>query len=52
MPITWGTFSYLEPINAETVSEVIAASAERNYIQKTKVLRPDSDEDAIEIRSE
>ena len=52
MPITWGTLGCLEPINAETVSEVITASAEGNYLYTTKVPRPDFDEDASEIGSD
>ena len=52
MPITWETFSCLEPINAETVSEVIAASAEGNYMHTTEASSPDSEEDASEIKSD
>ena len=48
----WGTFSSLEPIDAETVSEVIAASAEGYYMCTTKVQRPDFDEVASEIGSD
>ena len=51
MPITWGKFSFLEPINAVTASDLITASAERNYLYTIKVPRPDSDEDASEIES-
>ena len=46
-----GIFSCLETINAKTMSEVIAVSAEGNYLYTTKVPRPDSDEDASEIGS-
>ena len=51
MPITWGTFNCIEPIDAETVAAVIAASAEGNYFYTTRMPTADSDEDgsAIEV---
>ena len=52
MPITWEKFSCLEPINAETVSDIISSGAERNYMCTTKVTRPDSDEDVSQIGSD
>ena len=52
MPNTWGTFICLETINAETVSEVITASADGNNLYTAKVPRPDSDKDASKFRSD
>ena len=52
MPITWGTFGCLEPINAETMPEGFTESAEGNYLYTTKVPRADYDEDASEIGSD
>ena len=49
MPITWGPFSCLETIDAETVVVVIAASAEGNYLHMTRFLMSGFDEDASEI---
>ena len=52
MLITWGNFSCLEPIDAELVAEVIAVSAAGNYLYKTIVPKPDSDEESSEIESD
>ena len=52
MPITWGIFSCLEQIDAETVAVVITASAKGNYLYTTKVPMSNSDEHAIEIGSD
>ena len=52
MPITWGTFTHLEPISATMISAVIASSAEGNYMYTTKAPGPDSEEDSSEIWSD
>ena len=52
MPITWGTFNCIEPIDAETVAAVIAASAEGNYFYTTRMPTSDSDEDGSAIDSD
>ena len=52
MPIMWGTFSCLEPIDAETVSEIIAANAKGNYMYTTKAPSSSSDEDTSKIGSD
>ena len=52
MPITWGTFTCLEPISATMISPVISSSAEENFMYTAKTPGPDSNEDASEIGSD